>query len=76
MKYAKSSISFLYSLVIVRSLYLYIFNNPFDDKKHISQKFSNIFKYCESHDLCFSRSQIVPVSLLVISKEGKIIFGI
>ena len=75
MKYAKSSINFLYSLVIVRSLYLYIFNIPFDDKKHISQ-FSNIFKYCESHDLRFSRSQIVPVSLLVISKEGKIIFRI
>ena len=76
MKYAKSSINFLYSLVIVRSLYLYIFNIPFDDKEHISQKFSNIFKYCEGHDLCISRSQIVPISLLVISKEGEIILRI
>ena len=76
MKYKKLSINFLYSLVVARSLYLYIFNSPFDDKEHISQKFSNIFKYREGHDLCFPKSQIVPVSLLVISKEGKIIFRI
>ena len=61
MKYAKSSINFLYSLVIVTSLYLYIFNIPFDDKEYISQMFSSIFKYPEGHDLCFSRGQIVPV---------------
>ena len=61
MKYAKSGVNFLYSLVIVTSLYLYIFNIPFDDKEYISQKFSSIFKYREGHDLRFSRSQIVPV---------------
>lgn len=61
-KYAKSNINFLYSVVLVTSLYLYIYI-PFDDKEHISQESLNIFKYHGSHDLCFPSSQIVPVLL-------------